>query len=84
MGADLRGSQKIVASDVLMCEMANRKVELRILTFQSAFHSLAGFTGELGRVRKRRVFFEALRFVMGCLAQQQELPAKPGAERAHA
>ncbi len=34
---------KIVASDVLVCEMANRKVELRILTFQSAFHSLAGF-----------------------------------------
>ncbi len=49
--------EKIVASDVLVCETANRKVELRILPFQRALHSLAGFV-RLRGIGTRRVVLD--------------------------
>lgn len=72
--------EKIVPSDVLVCEMANRKVELRILAFQSALHSLAGFL-RLRGIGTRGVVLDLLGVSMGksILADRSRYAARTAA-----
>ncbi len=74
---------KIVAADVLVCEMTNRKVELRILTFQSTLHSLAGFL-RLRGIGTRRVVLDLFGVSMGGLAKTLEIFRETRAKFAHA
>ena len=73
----------MVASDMLVCEMANRKVELRIPTFQSALHSLAGFL-RLPGIGTRRVVLDLFGVSMGRLAKTLEIFRETQAKFAHA
>ncbi len=73
----------MVVSDVLVCEMANRKVALRIPTFQSTLHSLAGFL-RLRGIGTRRVVLDLFGVSMGGLAKTLEIFRETRAKFAHA
>ncbi len=72
-----------MASDVIVCEMANRKMELRILTFQNALHSLARFL-RLRGIGTRRVVLDLSGVPMGGLAKTLEIFRETRAKFAHA